>query len=60
MHLQKTLVLSIICSKYKNVDKKIFKEEELIKILKFLVCLKIFFDNDLKKYESKIYIKKFR
>ena len=31
-----TLVLSIICSKYKNDDKKIFKEEESIEILKIL------------------------
>ena len=31
---EKTLVLSIICSKCKNEDEKIFKEEELIKILK--------------------------
>ena len=32
--LQKTLVLSIICSKCKNEDQKLFKEEELIEILK--------------------------
>ena len=32
--LEKTLVLSIICSKCKNEDKRIFKEEELIEILK--------------------------
>ena len=34
--LEKTLVLSIICSKCKNEDKKIFKEEESIEILKTL------------------------
>ena len=33
---EKTLVLSIICSKCKNDDEKIFKEEESIKILKVL------------------------
>ena len=32
--LQKTLVLSIICSKCKNEDQKLLKEEELIEILK--------------------------
>ena len=32
----KTLVLSTICSKYKNEDEKIFKEEESIEILKIL------------------------
>ena len=31
--LEKTLVLSIICSKCKNEDEKIFKEEESIEIL---------------------------
>ena len=35
--LQKMLVVSIICSKYKNEDEKIFKEEESIEISKFLV-----------------------
>ena len=33
---EKTLVLSIISSKCKNKDEKIFKEEELIEILKIL------------------------
>ena len=33
--LEKTLVLSIICSKCKNEDEKIFKEES-IEILKIL------------------------
>ena len=33
---KKTLVLSIICSKSKNEDEKIFKEEESIGILKIL------------------------
>ena len=35
---QKTLVLSIICSKGKNEDEKIFEEEESMLILKIL-CL---------------------
>ena len=34
--LKKSLVLSIICSKCKNDDEKIFKEEESIEILKVL------------------------
>ena len=34
--LEKTLVLPIICSKCKNEDEKIFKEEESIEILKTL------------------------
>ena len=33
---EKTLVLSIICSKCENKDKKIFEEGESIEILKFL------------------------
>ena len=36
--LEKTLVLSIIFSKCKNEDEKIFKEEDTIEILKIL-CL---------------------
>ena len=32
--LEKTLVLSIICGKYKNEDEKIFKEEDSIEMLK--------------------------
>ena len=32
--LEKTLVPSIICSKCKNGDEKVFKEEESIEILK--------------------------
>ena len=31
--LEKTLVLSIICSKYKNEDEKLFKKEESIEML---------------------------
>ena len=31
--LEKTLVLSIICSKCKNEDEELFKEEESIEIL---------------------------
>ena len=34
--LEKTLVLSIICSKCKNEDEKLFKENESIEILKTL------------------------
>ena len=34
--LEKALVFSIICNKCKNKDEKIFKEEELIEILKFI------------------------
>ena len=34
--LEKTLVLSIICSKCKNEDEKLFKEEESIDILKII------------------------
>ena len=34
--LEKPLVLSFICSKCKNVEEKIFKEEESIEILKIL------------------------
>ena len=34
--LVKILVLSIICRKCKNKDEKIFKEEELIEMLKIL------------------------
>ena len=36
MLLKKTLVLSIICSKCKNEDEKLFKEKESTKILKIL------------------------
>ena len=34
--LEKKLVLSIICSKYKNEDENIFKEEESIEMSKIL------------------------
>ena len=34
--LEKTLVLSIICSKCKDEDEKMFNEEESIEILKIL------------------------
>ena len=34
--LEKTLVLFIICSKCKNEDEKIFKEEESIEILQII------------------------
>ena len=38
--LVKILVLSIICRKCKNKDEKIFKEEELIEMLKILGLIK--------------------
>ena len=38
----KTLSLSIIWSKCKNEDKKLFKEEESIEILKILVLVEIY------------------
>ena len=37
--LEKTLVLSNICTKHKNEDEKIFKEEDPIEILKLLGLL---------------------
>ena len=37
---EKTLVLFIICSKCKNEDEKLLKEEELIEILKILGLIK--------------------
>ena len=38
---EKTLVLSIICSKYENEDQEIFKEEGSIQISKILDLIKI-------------------
>ena len=38
--LEKTLVLSIICSKCKTEDEKIFKEEKSTEILKILGLFK--------------------
>ena len=38
--LEKTLVLSIIFSKYKNEDERIFKKEASIEILKILSLIK--------------------
>ena len=40
--LKKTLALSIICSKCKNGDEKIFKEEDSIEILEILGLIKIY------------------
>ena len=40
--LEETLVLSIICSKCKNEDEKLFKEEESLRYEKFLVELKVY------------------
>ena len=36
LSLRKTLTLSVICSKCKSEDEKMFKEEESIEILKIL------------------------
>ena len=36
IHIKKTLVLSIICSKRGRKDEKVFEEEESIEILKIL------------------------
>ena len=47
--LQKeTLVFSITCSKYKNQDEKIFKEEQSIEILKTLGLI-----NNIEEYRKK-------
>ena len=45
--LEKTLVLSIICSKCENEDEKIFKEEESIEILKFFGLV-----NNIEEYQK--------
>ena len=45
--LEKTLVLSIICSKCKNEDEKIFKEEDSIEIIKILGLI-----NNIDKYQK--------
>ena len=45
--LEKTLVLSIICSKSKNENEKIVKKEESIEILKILVLI-----NKIEKYQN--------
>ena len=37
---EKTLVLSIICSKRKNEEEKIFKEEESIEMFKIIGLIK--------------------
>ena len=47
--LEKTLVPSIICSKCKNEDEKIFQEEKSIEMLKILGLI-----NNIKEYQ-KIY-----
>ena len=45
--LEKTLVLSIICSKCENEYEKTFKEEESIEILTNLVLI-----NNIEKYRN--------
>ena len=44
---EKTLALSIICSKCKNEVEKIFKEEESIEILKILGLI-----DNIEKYQN--------
>ena len=51
--LEETLVISIICSKHKNEDEKIFKENESIEILKIFGLIE-------NKNILKIWLKKFR
>ena len=48
--LQKKLVLSIICIKCGSKDKKIFKEEESIEILKILDLIKVGLSSSKKNY----------
>ena len=65
--LEKTLLLSIICSKCKNEDKKLFKDEKSIKTLKIFGLLeKIYYFKNMdeeidekKKLMSKRYKKVF-
>ena len=45
--LEKTLVLSVICSKCKNEDENIFTEEESIEMLKILGLI-----NNIEKYQN--------
>ena len=45
--LEKTLVLSVICSKCKNKNEKIFKEEESMAILKILGLI-----NNVENYQN--------
>ena len=57
--LEKTLILSIICSKCQKEDEKIFKEEELIEILKILVLInnieyQKIYNHARRKYKSRI------
>ena len=47
--LEKALFLSIICSKCKNEDEKIFKEEESIEILKGLGLI-----NNKERYQKRV------
>ena len=49
----KTLVLSIICSKYKYEDEKISKEEESIEILNILGLI-----NNIEEYQKISCLKK--
>ena len=48
--LQKKIVLSIICIKCGSKDKKIFKEEESIEILKILDLIKVGLSSSKKNY----------
>ena len=47
--LEKTQLFSIICSKCKNEDEKIFKEEESIEILKGLGLI-----NNKERYQKRV------
>ena len=55
---KQTLVFPITCSKYKNDDEKIFKEEESIVILKTLGLLKIY--KYFKNMSQEFWLKKYR
>ena len=57
--LEKTLILSIICSKCQKEGEKIFKEEESIEILKILVLInnieyQKIYNHGRRKYKSRI------
>ena len=53
--LEKTLVLSIICGKYKNYVEKIFKEEKSTEILKINGLIKNIKEyQKIKNHESRV------
>ena len=54
--LEKTLVLSIICSKCENEDEKIFREKESLEILKIIGLIKnIYHENMVEANISQIF-----